>query len=140
MLPVRSIGSAAGLHEGNLLAVGDRPLEIVATTSRGVTRIEGFARKNGKGLGGVLVMLVPRDTAEIDVLSRRDQSDSDGSFALGQVLPGKYTLVAIEGGWDLNLSDPAVLARYLPRGTPVLVSDASGEVMHPAAPVTVQPR
>jgi 5-hydroxyisourate hydrolase-like protein (transthyretin family) len=115
--PVRSIASGSVVQEGNLLTVGDHPLEIVATTSTGEKRL-----------------------AEIEVLSRRDQSDSDGSFALSQVQPGKYTVIAVEGGWDLDLSEPTVLARYLPRGTPVLVTDTSGEVMHLAGPVTVQPR
>ena len=32
-------------------------------------------------------------------LIRRDQSDSDGSFALRDVVPGQYTVVAIQDGW-----------------------------------------
>lgn len=140
LLPVRAIISGSSVHEGNLLTVSDHPLDIVATIGTKVTRIEGFARKDGKGFAGAVVLLVPRDMAEFDVLSRRDQTDSDGSFSLPQVPPGKYTLIAVEGGWDLDFSQRAVLARYLPRGTPVIVTDASDDVMHFPGPVEVQPR
>jgi protocatechuate 3,4-dioxygenase beta subunit len=140
VLPARSIASGANAHEGNLLTVTDHSLDIVATITSKAIRIEGFAQKNRKGLAGALVLLAPRDTAEFETLSRRDQSDSDGSFALNQVIPGRYTLIAIEGGWDLDLSRPEVLARYLPQGTPVLVTDASGEVMHLTDSIAVQPR
>ena len=47
---------------------------------------------------------------------RRDQSDSDGSFALPRVIPGPYILVALENGWGVNWRDPATLQRYLLHG------------------------
>ena len=50
------------------------------------------------------------------MLFRRDQSDSDGTFTLREILPGRYTVVAIERGWELDWQDPAVLKPYLARG------------------------
>jgi hypothetical protein len=56
-----------------------------------------------------------------DDLFRRDQSDSDGSFNLAGIVPGKYTVVAIENGWDLEWSNPAVLQKYLAGGHAVQI-------------------
>ena len=33
-----------------------------------------------------------------------------GTFSLQDVAPGSYTLVAIENGWDLDWSQPGVIA------------------------------
>ena len=54
-------------------------------------------------------------------LFRRDQSDLDGTFSLRDVTPGKYTLVAIENGWDLDWSQPEVIAVYAKHGRAVEV-------------------
>jgi hypothetical protein len=56
------------------------------------------------------------------MLFRRDQSDSDGTFTLREILPGRYTVVAIERGWDLDWQDPAVLKPYLAHGEVVDVA------------------
>jgi uncharacterized surface anchored protein len=98
----------------------------------------------GKAFAGAMVVLVPKDLKDIAELARRDQSDSDGSFALLDVEPGEYTVVAIAGGWDLDWGNPAVIARYLPGGETVTVIDSPesrpGRRMTLAAPVAVQPR
>lgn len=88
----------------------------------------------------MLVVLVPRNPAAFDTLVRRDQSDSDGSFALRNVAPGEYTLIALEDAWELDRAGPAVLARYLPRGLDVTVRSTSGGLMHLTQPVEVQAR
>ena len=56
---------------------------------------------------------------------RRDQSDGDGSFSLPGVIPGTYTVVAIEKGWELEWTNPAVLQKYLGSGTAVTVQPNS---------------
>ena len=48
--------------------------------------------------------------------------NSDGSFTLQNVLPGPYTLLALENGWDLEWSRPDVLQPYLANGTPIVVT------------------
>jgi hypothetical protein len=110
------------------------------TVSESATQITGFARKDGKGKAGVMVVLVPADLAALPSLSRRDQSDSDGSFSLRNVVPGRYTVVAIEDGWEVDWSRPDVIARYLPGGIPVTVTSSSGKLLTLPAPVPVESR
>jgi hypothetical protein len=133
--------SAGGVQRaGNLVTLRDRATDLVVTLSEAETRLEGFARNNGKGFAGAMIVLLPRNPSLWKALTRRDQSDSDGSFALQNVAPGEYTVVAIEDGWQLDWTSPLVMARYLPAGTSVTVSDKSGAPMHLVSPVTVQTR
>jgi hypothetical protein len=69
-----------------------------------------------------MILLVPEDY-EHDALSvRRDQSDSDGTFVLRDAAPGKYRVVAIQNGWDLEWSNPSVLKPYLKQSESVQVA------------------
>ncbi len=55
--------SAGGTtHAGGQLTVRDVGVNLVATLSQGNARVEGFARKDGKGFAGAMVVLVPLDT------------------------------------------------------------------------------
>ncbi|HTW78832.1 MAG TPA: carboxypeptidase regulatory-like domain-containing protein [Terracidiphilus sp.] len=138
-LPVLAIAPrGGGAQSGNRLLVEDKPLSLVVTVSAGNTRLEGFVHKDGKGLAGAMVMLIPRDLTQIAELARRDQSDSDGSFALLNVAPGQYTLLAIEDAWGMDWFDKAVISRYLPRGMAVTVKDKSEKTLHLDQPVEVQ--
>jgi hypothetical protein len=139
-LPIASITAGSFTRAGNMITVQDRPLSMVVTIAQGTTRLQGFARKNGKGVAGVMVVLVPKDITAIEGLVRRDQSDSDGSFSLRDVVPGQYSLVAIEDGWELDWTQPKVIARYLHGGIGVTVSDRSGKITSLTTPVPVQPR
>ena len=141
VLPVAAVTDGTAAHKGNSITVRDQPLNIVATLSAGGTsRLDGFALKEGKGLAGAMIELIPKDLVNLDTLARRDQSDSDGSFSLRDVLPGQYTLVAIEDGWDLDWSEPDAMARYLLKGTPVTVKDTQGARVPLAEAVIVQSR
>ena len=139
-LSIGSITTGSHTLAGNLIHVQDRPLSLVVNLSQGSTRLTGFAKRDGKGMAGVMVVLVPRQLAAIDGLVRRDQSDSDGSFALRDVVPGDYTVVAIDDGWSLDWAEPHVIARYLPGGVAVTVSDIAGKLTTLPQPVPVQPR
>lgn len=66
-------------------------------------------------------MLVPQDPGHNLDFIRRDQSDSDGSFTLNYALPGNYTVIAIENGWDLEWLKAETLNPYLREGTGVQV-------------------
>jgi len=44
--------------------------------------------------------LVPKDPESHSERIRRDQSDMDGSFTLGGILPGRTSLIAGEDGGD----------------------------------------
>ena len=59
-----------------------------------------------------MVLLVPESSENIEDDSRMDHSDSDGTFALREILPGKYRLMAIDDGWDLEWANPAVLKPF----------------------------
>jgi hypothetical protein len=119
---------------------------MVVTVNQAGTRITGFARREdhgasaGKGVSGVMVVLVPKEMAAMEGMARRDQSDSDGSFSLRNVVPGAYTLVAIEDGWTLDWAQPEVMARYLPGGLAVTVPDNAGGLLPLSGPVPVQSR
>jgi hypothetical protein len=143
--PVVAIAAGGRARPGNRVTVRDRPLKLVVTVSAGGPRVEGFARKDGKGLAGAMVVLVPRDAAAFPGLAfaelvRRDQSDSDGSFSLRNALPGQYTVVAIEDGWALDWSRPEVMGRYLPGGIAVTVAATQGKAVPLSGPVPVQKR
>ncbi len=140
LLPVATVAVSGRAHAGNEFTVADRPVTLTVTVTESATRIIGFARKNGKGKAGAMVVLVPADLSSITALSRRDQSDSDGSFSLRDVVPGRYTVVAIEDGWELDWSRPEVIARYLPGGLPVTVTSSSGKLLALPGPVPVESR
>ena len=119
---VAGMSSSNALVKGHLLQVsaGSAPrLEIVAGTGYG--QIEGMAERAGYPASGVMVLLAPEDAKDNQVLFRRDQSDSDGTFLLPDIIPGRYRLLAIDEGWELNWADPNVLAAYLKKSITVQV-------------------
>jgi hypothetical protein len=85
-------------------------LELVA--GKGSGQIDGYVTAGNQKPGGVMVLLAPEHAAENRVLFRRDQSDSDGSFTLSNVIPGRYRLYAIDQGFDLDWTDPQVLHAF----------------------------
>jgi len=90
------------------------------------TNVEGTVKKEGKAFAGAMVVLVPKDSEADRDLFRRDQSDLDGTFVLQGVVPGSYTVLAIENGWDLNWAEPAVIAAYAKHGRRVQVGSQPG--------------
>jgi hypothetical protein len=84
--------------------------------SEGSGRIDGTVLAEGKPASQTMVLLVPEHAAEEPSLFRRDQSDSDGTFTLREILPGRYTVVAIERGWELDWQNPTVLKPYVEHG------------------------
>lgn len=117
--------------------VAGSSIEGTVTLVAGTGRVEGFAKRAGKGVPGVMVVLVPKNLEANGENLRRDQSDLDGRFTLTNVIPGEYSIVAIENGWDLNWSQPGVIAHYLENGHPVNVGPGLTSL---SKPVTVHPR
>ena len=130
--------SGAEVH-GNRITVGSDSVLLAATLASGSATVNGFARRDGKGVGGLLILLVPNDPNASEDLVRLDQSDSDGSFTLQQVVPGSYTIVAIENGWGLEWSKPDVIARYRAHGLKVQVPE-NQRTLDLQEAVDVQPR
>ena len=92
----------------------DNRLAVVVT--KGATsQLDGVTVQDDKSFSSAMVLLLPEDPTRV-LLIRRDQSDSDGSFSLPNVLPGRYTLLAIDNGKELAYRDPAVIQPYLAQG------------------------
>ncbi len=109
----KASGSEIDVPEGTAVQ-----LSIVA--AKGLTRINGVALKDDRPIPGAMVLLVPQDLSRTGQF-RRDQSDSDGTFSLLDVEPGRYTLVAIDHGRDLEYENATVINPYLSEGEPIEV-------------------
>jgi hypothetical protein len=112
-------------------------VSIDVTASAGSSVVEGIAKRAGKPLAGAMVVLVPKEVEGNRDLFRRDQSDLDGTFSLRDVAPGSYTLVAIENGWDLDWSQPGVIAVYAKHGRPIEVRNTPGKPLRLDSPIEV---
>jgi protocatechuate 3,4-dioxygenase beta subunit len=126
-LSVAQIAVSGAESQGTRITVAAEPVLIAATLSTGSATITGYAQQAGKGFGGAMILLVPRDRNGSPIpnhdLYRRDQSNTDGSFTLNRVIPGTYTLVAIENGWTLDWARPDVIAHYLASGIKVQITN-----------------
>lgn len=115
-------------------------LSVRLTLTGGSVRVEGFAKRAGKGVAGAMVVLIPKNPEANHDRFRRDQTDLDGSFTLLNVSPGSYTVIAIEDGWDLDWAKPAVLEHYGRNGQPLTVGAHGTSTMHLPLPVEVEPK
>jgi hypothetical protein len=122
-------GSGAKVSGKTVAIEAAGEVKLVVTMGRGQGRVSGTVRTDGKPAGGVMVLLAPSaenlSEAEFADLVRIDQSDSDGTFTLAGILPGKYVLMAIEDGWELEWRDAAALKPYREKGMKMDV--AAGE-------------
>ncbi len=133
------IVSEAGTVSGHALNVpAGAQLNLVLQLVGSPVTVEGFAKHAGKATAGAMIVLVPKNPEENLDRFRRDQSDLDGSFSLPNVIPGSYTIIAIDDGWDLDWSQPAVLAVYLSRGQSIDIGDRSPATVHLPDAVALQ--
>jgi Carboxypeptidase regulatory-like domain len=120
---LKKMSATGAKATGRTLEIGSNgSVHIVATVGRGVAQVDGVALRDGKPFSGAMIVLVPRDAGNNSPLFRRDQSDSDGTFTLPNVVPGQYTVLALANGWDLEWANPAVLQPYLKGGEAVEVT------------------
>lgn len=138
-LPVLHIRTAGRDLEGGRIQIGSDPVTLAATSAEGSVTVNGFAKRNGQGLGGAMVVLVPRNPRANPYLFRRDQSDSDGSFSLYRIVPGAYTLIAIDEGWELEWAREGALQKYLAQGRQLDIGEDAGKI-DLSESVEVQPR
>ena len=121
-LLLRSVTATGAKVTGQMLDIkGPGAVNLSLVLTRGAGEVNGVALRGDKPLSGAMILLVPNDPAHNPSFFRRDQSDSDGSFTLSSVLPGKYTVLAMKDGWELDYRNPDVLKPYLAQGTPVQV-------------------
>ncbi len=138
---VARIALVGGKTSSNTVRVAPgTTVSITVTFATGSVAVEGFAIKDGKPAAGVMIVLIPSDANDNVELFRGDQSDLDGSFLLPNVIPGKYTAVAIENGWELEWGKPEVLAQYLPKGVSVTISSSKRGSIHLSDALIVQSR
>ena len=114
-------------------------LELTASLAVGKVSIEGAVQKKDKPMAGVMVALVPKDPEAHIELFRRDQSDFDGTFVLRGVIPGSYTIVAVEDAWGFDWQQPGILARYVQHGQNLVIGERMQGTVHLPDPVEVQP-
>jgi protocatechuate 3,4-dioxygenase beta subunit len=137
---VARTSSAAGVAGHEVVVASGATTEVKAELAGGEVRIEGAVEKNGKPVAGIMVALVPDDPeAHVDLL-RRDQSDFDGTFLLQGVVPGRYTIVAVEDAWGFAWLKAGVLARYVQHGQQVIVGEKMRGVVRLPEAVEVQVR
>jgi hypothetical protein len=133
-----SQGAETPGHELNITPGAS--LDLTVFLVGGVVAVEGFAKRGEKPMAGVMVVLVPKDPESHQEMFRRDQSDLDGSFVLRGVIPGAYTIVAVEDAWGFAWLQPSVLARYVQHGQNVTIGELMQGSVHLPDPVEVQPR
>jgi hypothetical protein len=114
------IGGVTSTSTVQIPAGGEAKLTV--TLGYGGGTIEGVALLDGKPKAGVMVVLVPANGWVSVARFRRDQSDSDGTFTLRNVVPGSYKVVALKDGWKLPWSDPKTMRSYLTEGTSVQIT------------------
>ena len=114
--------SGARLQDRELILDGTSDVELRIRIGEGVGHVTGEAQLDGKPVAGVMVLLVPESGENLDEDSRMDQSDSDGTFSLPNVVPGKYVLMAIADGWDLEWKKPEILNPYLEKGQRIQIA------------------
>jgi uncharacterized surface anchored protein len=138
---VMRITTSSGTSDGHDVVIGPGTgQELTAYVAAGNVTIEGAVQKNGKPVAGAMVALIPHDPEHHLEMFRRDQSDFDGTFSMGGVVPGTYTLVAVEDAWGFEWMKPGVLARYISHGQTVNIGELMrGSVKLPDAE-EVQPR
>jgi hypothetical protein len=136
-LYIRSVEAKGANYTDGILDV--RPgatVTLAITAAKGLMDVEGIAlTPDQKPASGAMVLLVPQDPAS-GLFVPRDQSDSDGTFKLQRVHPGKYYLLAIDRGRGLVYHDRAQLKPYLAKATPVSIPLAPGARLE----AEVQPR
>ena len=119
-LRVSSLEATGATVSGRTIEIpAGQPVNLTVHAAEANCTLSGYALKNGKPVAGAMVLLVPQDPGHDMSLYRRDQSDSDGSFTMSPLFPGRYVLLAIENGWDLEWADPKVMFQYLPAGQPL---------------------
>ncbi len=131
-LQVRSIEATGAAVSGRTVDIAaGQPVKLTVHTAEANSKVTGVALKDGKPFAGAMIVLVPQDPDQDAALFHRDQSDSDGSFTLANIFPGRYTILAIENGWDLEWSKPSVLFQYLPNGQPIEVKSNYTVILNP---------
>jgi hypothetical protein len=121
------------------IASGSSP-SISLALQAGNAQVQEVVERAGKGVAGAMVVLVPKDPESHRELFGRDQSDLGGTFSLRGIVPGVYTVLVVENGWELDWSEHGVIAPYIKRGRPMLITSQPGQPIDLGGPIDVQSR
>ncbi len=124
---VKTIEAKGARIIGGELSVEDNSdvtLSVVIANTGKDAKLEGFAVRDNKPVAGAMVLFVPQSPNSPNSIGR-DQTDSDGSFAMPNLSAGKYWALAIDNGKDLAYSEPAVLKPYLADALSVTIADTN---------------
>jgi hypothetical protein len=114
-ISVESISATGAKVNGRMVELnGSEPVELtIAIGSAKQAEVKGFALVDDKPVAGAMILLLPEDSRSVSAFIPRDQSDTDGSFELRQVQPGKYRAIAIDDGTDLEYTNLEAMQPYL---------------------------
>ena len=134
----RMAAEGAEVSGHTLTLTGGASASVSLTLVSGSAEVQGTVKRAGTAFAGAMVVLVPKSPETDRSLFRRDQSDLDGTFSLRGVVPGSYTVLAIENGWDLDWSQPGVIGAYLKGGRTIEVVNQGSRPINLAEPIEVQ--
>lgn len=81
--------------------VGSNPINLSVVLADVAVDVEGtVVSSDGKPLSGAMVVIVPEDPEHNENIIRRDQSDTDGTFKLRVVMPGRWSPYRTAGTWN----------------------------------------
>ena len=113
-LLLTSVAAEGAKVSGRVITTGDSDVHLKLSVAHGkLGAVDGFVLRNDEGLPGVAVYLVPQDPTARATATVRDQSNTDGSFTMADVVPGSYYAIAIENGFDLMYANPEAVNPYL---------------------------
>jgi len=115
------VTAKAAQASGRFVTVPSGSSTLTLFIADGRSTLTGNAMIHGKPSAGAMVLLIPATLGDPESFNiiRRDQTNTDGSFELNNVLPGQYILLAIDHGWHINWKDPSTLRGYMMHGVPV---------------------
>jgi len=126
-LSVQSVSATGAKASGRMVELtGSGPAELtIAVASGKQGEVNGYALHDEKPVPGAMVLLLPEDQRFWRTFIPRDQSDTDGSFTMRQIPPGKYRAIAIDDGDELEYTNPEVMQPYLAASQVVTVTQGA---------------
>jgi hypothetical protein len=137
-VPLTGLTQSGSPRPGLQFVLRGSSVDLLVQAKPSSLKVAGFVRRGAQGVPGAMVLLVPVGLKGFPGLVRRDQSDSDGSFELQGVLPGSYTVIALENAWNLDWTDAETIRRFLPAGTSVTLTDSQRDTVRLTSPVQPQ--
>ncbi|HET7106783.1 MAG TPA: carboxypeptidase-like regulatory domain-containing protein [Candidatus Acidoferrum sp.] len=115
--------NGASVNGNKVTPDGTGEVRLKLTASENTAVIRGTATRKGQPFAGAMILLLPE--SGLPESARRDQSDSDGTFTLPNIVPGKYRLMALINGWELPWADAEQQKALLGKGVALVIGKDS---------------